>query len=411
MAVQTTSNLTNSITSIYKNRYLDGAQSVKLYDQVAVPYTELGADGKSMDELMRGSTIYVPFLSEMSPGTTAISQTADVTPQTLVDDTNSVTTTSIGEALQWSQQLEIQVYTDYTAKAYEAVGKNAMESIEILAYKAALAGTWVERAAARASLDAGTVSHRASDAIFRKYDGMMQSLKVPGYVDADGGSIWTAIMHPYVYHDISESGNVNAIGAFQNSSIHLNWELGQIGRFRLLSSPYAKVFGAAGADNASNWADLLGAAVTPLATTYTSTNTATNSAYGLFNWVGSEETSTLTDAGTFYPKNEPVKYVSGSTGTSVTIIGQGSNGGFKYSHTTSEYARNADSVYPVLFAGPKSLVKVFATNVGENGMTVGPKVDGLLDQFNSLGWKYYGGYGIISQNYLLRFECSTSYEA
>ena len=130
------------------------------------------------------------------------------------------------------------------------------------------------------------------------------------------------------------------------------------------------------------------------------------SAYGLFLWLGTEETST-----TFYPTNEPVKYISGSTGTTITVLGGGSNGGIKYAHTTAEYMRNADSVYPVLFAGPRSLVKVFATNVGEYGMTVGPKVDGLLDQFNSLGWKYYGGYGRVSENYLLRAEFSTSYEA
>lgn len=406
MPVQTTSNLTNSVTSIYKEKYLDGAKQVRLYDQIAVPYTELGADGKSMDELMRGSTIYVPFLSDMTPGVTAISQTADITPQALVDDTNSVTTTSRGEALQWSQQLEIQAYTDYTAKAYERVGQNAMESIEILAYTAALGGSWVERAAARASLDAGTASHRASDSIFRKYDAMMQSLKVPGYVDENGQTVWTAIMHPYTFHDIQESGNVNALGVYQQSGIHLNWELGQIGRFRLLSSPYAKVFGAAGADNASNWSELLAANVSALGTTITTTSTGTNTAYGLFLWIGTEETST-----TFYPQNEPVKYISGASGTSVTILGGGANGGLRYGHTTSDYMRNADSVYPILFAGPRSLVKVYATNVGEFGQTVGPKVDGLLDQFNSLGWKYYGGYGRVSENFLLRGEFSTSYEA
>lgn len=406
MTVQTTSNLSNSITSIYKEKYLDGTKQVKLYDQIAVPYTDLGSDGKSMDELMRGSTIYVPFLSDMQPGTTAISQTADVTPQTLVDDTNSVTTTSLGEALQWSQQLTIQAYTDYTAKAYERIGQNAMESIEILAYKAALAGTWVERAAARASLDAGTVSHRASDSIFRKYDGMMQSMQVPGYVDGDGAQVWSAIMHPYTFHDISESGNVAEIGVLANTQIHLNWELGQIGRFRLLSSPYAKVFGAAGADNATSWADLIATATKALDTSIYVTNTATNCAYGLFNWLGTEET-----ASTFYPMNEPVKYISGASGTTVTILGRGSNGGVRFPHTTSEYMRNADSVYPILFAGPRSLVKVFATNVGEYGQTVGPKVDGLLDQFNSLGWKYYGGYAIVSENWLVRGEFSTSYEA
>ena len=404
MAVQTTTNLSNSVTNIYKNRYLDGAKSIALYDQIAIPYTELGADGKSMDELMRGSTIYVPFLSSMTPGVTAISQTADVTPQTLVDDTNSVTTTSRGEALQWSQQLEIQAYTDYTAKAYQEVGENAMKSIEILAWTAALAGTWVERTAARASLDAGTASHRASDSIFAKYDGMLQTLKVPSYVDGEGQPFWTAIMHPFAFHDIRESGNVKAIGDLANPGIHLNWELGQIGRFRILSSAYAKVFGAAGADAASNVATTLNGDVAALAASIIVDASIANHSTSIFGWIGTEETGS-----TFYPTNEPYKYVSGTT--TAVIIGGAANGGLIYAHDDGTAVRNADSVYPILFAGPRSLVKVYASNVGEFGMTVGPKVDGLLDQFNSLGWKYYGGYGVVSENYLLRYECSTSYEA
>lgn len=406
MAIQTTANLTNSITSVYKGKYLDGAASIKLYDQIAIPYTELGSDGKTMDQLMAGSDIKVPFLSDMAPGTAAISQTADVTPQTLSDATSTVSTTSRGEALQWSQQLEIQVYTDYTAKAYEKVGMNAMETIETLAINAALAGSWVERAAARASLDAGTPGHRASDSLFRKYDAMMQTLRIPGYVGEDGQTFWTAIMPPFVFHDISESGNVNAIGAVAQPTIHLNWELAQIGRFRILSSPYAKVFGAAGADNATNVDGTLAEARAPLAgTVKTSADHSANAAKGLFWWIGTEETGA-----TFYATNEPVRVLSAST-TTLTILGQGANGGLRFAHDAGASIRNADSVYPILFAGPKSLVKVFATDVGEYGQTVGPKQSGLLDQFNSLGWKFYGGYGRVSENYLLRYECSTSYEA
>jgi N4-gp56 family major capsid protein len=406
MAIQTTSNLSNSITNVYKGKYLEGAKAIRLYDQFATPYNEIGADGKTMDQLMQGTTIYVPFLSDMSPGSSAISQTTDVTPQTLTDATATVTHTSRGEALQWSQQLTIEAYTDYTARAYEKVGMNAMETIETLAIEAALAGTWVERATARASLDAGTASHRASDAIFRKYDAMLQMLRAPGYVAEDGTSVWSAAMHPFVFHDISESGNVNAIGAYQQAGIHLNWELGQIGRFRLLSSPYAKVFGAAGADNGTSVATTITPEETALSTSIvTAADVSANAAYGLFWWLGTEET-----ASTFYPTNEPLKVISAS-GTTVTILGTGPNGGLRYTHAAASAVRNADSVYTILFGGPQSMTKVFATDVGEYGMTVGPKQTGLLDQFNSLGWKFYGGYGRISEHRLLRYECSTSYEA
>jgi hypothetical protein len=64
-----------------------------------------------------------------------------------------------------------------------------------------------------------------------------------------------------------------------------------------------------------------------------------------------------------------------------------------------------------VFGGPKSLAKVYQPSVGEFGMPVGPKKDGILDQFWTLGWKFYGQYGIISQNRILRAEVTVDGES
>jgi len=403
---QTTTNLSSSIQTVYLQKYLMGVRSMRVYDQLAVDYTTF-AGGKTMDELMRGSAVQVNFLSRMQPGITAINQTQDVTPQRLYDAVASVTPTSRGEALAWSQQLEIQVYNDYTANAYEAVGMNAQESIELLAQAAALQGSWVERAVARASLDAGTSTHRATDAIFRKYQAMFETLRIPGFLTEGGeNNVFSAIMHPFVFHDISEGGNVDSIGLYQDKGIHLNFELGQIGPFRLVSTGYAKVFGAAGADNGTNVATTLNGDVAPLSTTFvTASDVSSNVAAGLFWWLGMEET-----ANTHYATNEPVRPLSASTVT-ITAMGSAANGGVLYGHSSGEPVRNADSAYTICFGGPQSLVKLYATDVGADGEVVGPNKTGLLEQFNTLGWKYYGGYGRISENRLLRYECSVSYEA
>jgi len=408
MAIQTTSNLTNSITTLYRKKYIDGVNQVRLYDQIAVPYDQVGSDGKTMQELMQSSTIYVPFLSEMAPETSAISQVADVVPQTLTDTTLSATWTSRIGALQWAQQLEIEAYTDYTAKAHERIGQNASESIEALAIAAALAGSLVTRTAARISLDAGTPSHRASDSIFRKTAGIFQSLRAPGFMDDSGAlSTYMAIMHPFCFHDISESGNVDVIGQYLDKGIHLNWELGQIGNFRLVSSPYAKVFQGAGVNCSAGDVDSdLNGAVSPLATTLVTTdNVAASVSYGLFWSVGTAETGD-----TFYPGNEQVRPISASTYT-ITFAGSGPNGGLRFAHVDATDVRNNDSVYTILFAGPQSLVKVYATDVGEFGQIVGPKQTGLADQFTSLAWKFYGGYNRWGETRLMRYEVSTSYEA
>jgi hypothetical protein len=65
-------------------------------------------------------------------------------------------------------------------------------------------------------------------------------------------------------------------------------------------------------------------------------------------------------------------------------------------------------VYPVLYGGPGSLVKVFASEVGEFGQVIGPKEDGLANQWQSLAWKFYGGYGRVAENRLARGEYSSS---
>jgi hypothetical protein len=118
--------------------------------------------------------------------------------------------------------------------------------------------------------------------------------------------------------------------------------------------------------------------------------------------LGTEET-----ASTHYPKNERIWIVSYTTSV-VTFVGEGANGGLRFDHPITDVCRNAYSVYPIVFGGPQSLAKVYQPEIGEFGMVVGPKVDGLLDQFVSLGWKFYGGYGRIAENRLIRAEVSSS---
>ncbi len=403
MTVETTSTLTNSLRGRYKDTYMEAAKRQRVYDQIAIP-----VPGLSMDEAARGTSVTVPFLSGMTPGTTTISQVADVTPQILVDATASVSPTSRWGALQWSELLDIQVYTDYAQQRMEKLGEDQVITVEQLAIDVALAGAWVERAnATRGNLDAGTASHRASDSVFRKMDGQMQAMRVPGYLNDSGeANTWAAIMTPYLFHDISESGNVDAIGLYQDRGIHLNWEVAQIGNFRLVSSAFAKTFFGAGAANASDASTTLSADAARFATTVTTADDkASESASGLFLNIGTEETGT-----SFFADNEQVK-LSSASGTTLTIIGSGENEGFRYAHADATAVNNNDSVYTIVFGGPASLVKVFVPSIGEFGEVVGPKESGILKQFASVGWKFYGNYGLLTENRIVRGEYSTSYEA
>ena len=405
MTVQTTSNLSNSLRTQYVADYLDRVYGQRLYDQLAAPIP-----GISPEQAIQGATVQVDYLSSMSLGTSTISQTADMTPQILYDATASSSVTSRGEALQWSENLDIQVYTDYAMRRIAKLADNAIESIEVLANAAATQGTFVERAAARASLDAGTASHRASDAFFRKMHGQLLSLKIPGFInDMMEANVWAAIMHPKVFHDISESGNVDAIGTYQEKGIHLNFELGQIGPFRLVVSPNAKVFFGAGSANASTFVTSMATATSPLNVAFTLTDTPTN-ATACFNvpfTIGTLETGS-----THYPMNEQIIISSAVTDTVCdTFVGTGENGGLRFAHAATDTIVNSDSVYTIVLGGPQSLYKLYAPSVGEFGQVVGPKTSGLAEQFSSIAWKFYGGYGRLTENTILRGEFSTSYEA
>lgn len=397
--MSTTSTLSNSVRGRYLDNYADAVMSRRLYDQICEPITS------DMEKLQRNTSITVPFLSGMSVGSSAISESVDITPQTLRDATASISPSSRAEGIQDSELLLLQNYTDYGARRFEVLANNMVETVEAYSLETIMAGSIVTRAAARASLDAGTSGNRLSDSTFAKAQRYHQGLKMPlakGVV-GDGGSL-LAITHTDAYYDLRTGGNVVSIAQYQDKSIILNGELGFLDGYRIVSSPWAKVFGGAGADNASNAATTLDSAANALDKTITVAS-GTNCDSGAYLTIGTEETGS-----TFYPMNERV-FVSDVSGTTVTIVGEGPNGGLKYDHASGTAVRNADSVYPVIFASPKSIAKAYAGEIGEFGEVVGPYRDGNAEQFVNLFWKWYGGFAIINEAWLVRAEVSSSLDA
>jgi hypothetical protein len=83
----------------------------------------------------------------------------------------------------------------------------------------------------------------------------------------------------------------------------------------------------------------------------------------------------------------------------------------RFDHPVGAAVSNDDNVATVVFGGPESLMKVYDPQVGEFGEVVGPKKEGLLDQFVSLGWKWYGQYARPIENRILRYEVSLGRDA
>ena len=393
--------LTNSVRAQYIEAYLNGAAPARLYDQLSTPVPNNG-------EMAHGSSVNVPFLSDMSPGTSAISEIADIIPQALRDATAQITLTSRGEATQVSEKALLTTFTPYQAEMAKRVGLNMMETVDSLARDAATQGSLLFRdSASRITLDAGSTSNRADEATLMNASGRLQTLKVPGFVDpVNGQESWAAITHPLVFHDILRSGNVLSIAQYQNQRILLNHELGSVHGFRLVVSPWAKVFIGAGAAHAKTVATEVKNDVNALSKTLVASLTSSVENGAFLNVI-----DTLESGDTHVSTNERVKYVSHSGGTTITFVGEGANGGLRFSHVGgTALLTNNDSAYTIVLGGPMSLAKVYSPEVGEFGQIVGPKRDGLVDQFVTLGWKWYGGYGRFRENGLARVEVSVSAE-
>lgn len=403
MPMNDTTQLSNSQYAMFDKMYADQVWYSRAYDRFA---EDVGPD---MRRFIQGTQIIFPFISKMNIGTATMSEENDVIPQALLDAQIAKTPTSRGEVLQQSELMKIRAWTDdFESTIFELIGENAAESIDLVAQNAALQGNVVVRAAARASLDAGTAGNRLTDAEFDKAGNMLLEFKVPRFVGAgevyDPAGDYFAMCHADSFYDLRTGGNIVSIAQYQNQGIIMNNELGYKAPFRIVCSPWAKVFGGAGADNGTAVATTLSAAANKLATTIVVAS-ATNITVGRYITIGTEETGS-----THYETNERVRVVSAS-GTTVTIHGAGANGGLRHNHASGVAVRNADSVYPVVFGSAGSLKRWYDPNTGPYGKIVGPKVTGNLDQWESVGWKWYGNYARLVESHIIRGEYSSSLDA
>jgi N4-gp56 family major capsid protein len=407
MAIQTTSNLSNAVGTRYTTKYQEAAAAVRLYDQLAMPISAPQFELETRRGL--GTTYTFNFLSDMSPASQTVSEDSDIALQVLRDATATMTPTSLADGMKWSQLLDLQAYTDYVASRAAVLGKNMMEGVDAKAKNAALQGSLVSRYVARASLDAGTAAHNWTEAAIWSAMSKAESLKLPSFVDFRGRKMYMAIAHTDAYYDLFHGGNIVSAAIYGGlpGSTLLNGELGEIANCKLIISPNAKVFGGAGLDHGTSMNTGTGynlsAAASALDTTINVT-TATNIASGRFLTIGTEET-----ANTHYETNERVSHVSGTTAS--VIVGEGANGGIRYDHPVTDFVINNDSVYPVAYGSPNSLVKVFAQEVGEFGELVGPTKTGSVEQWTTLAWKWFGGYARMAENTIIRGEYSSSLDA
>jgi N4-gp56 family major capsid protein len=395
--ITTTTQLSDSLRAQYESDYVEAALPIRTYDQIAEP---LPGD-LSMADITKGSSVVVPFLSDLAPSDTAISQTVDIDPVTFEDTTTSISPTSRANYVKTSEQLMNQAYTNFGSAYYKRVGENMMESVDLIAKDVAIGCSLVRYGShgSRSTLDAGTADDLLTMGMFAYAGTVLNTMRAPMF-DTLTGTKGVAIVHPFAWADFCQADTKwIAAAEYQDKSMILNWEAGEVLGFKVIVSPYAKVLWGAGVANASAIATTTTAASKALdKVIYATVNTDMH--VGDHIMIGTIESST-----TFYGTNEYATIISVSSLT-IGVVGMGHNGGLRYAHASGATISNADNVAAVIFAGKGSLKKIYDTNTGEFGTVVGPYLDGAVRQWANLGWKWRGNYGRISESWLLRQECA-----
>jgi N4-gp56 family major capsid protein len=390
MAVTTTSVLTNSVQAKYQAAYIMAVKTMLYYDQLSYVVEKAN--------MIKGSSIKVPFLFDLPPNVTAVSQTSDITPRTFTDKLFTVTPDLYGDAVQLSEKLRRTAFTDVEKGAAELVGRQAGKSVDYLARTAATQGTWVGyggSATSRSTCDAS--NDQISYADFITSNAFLSDMGAEPIANGK----FTAVLGQPVLKDILEDSVIQAIGSYQKGEILLNGEIGSIAGSKIVVTNWSKRFYGAGAANDSIATTVATTAIVPGDVTFAA---AADTSISVGDWLtfGSIESST-----TEYPETELVQLVGGSSGA-WQIVGGGSNGGFKFAHAIGDSIKDNDTVHAVCFYGKNSIGKVFAPDTGALGKVLPPKTTGMLDQFMSLPWKAFVGYARVAENRMRRLEVATS---
>jgi len=220
-----------------------------------------------------------------------------------------------------------------------------------------------------------------------------------------GGGL-AAIMRNAVIADLAENSSIILLGQYRDSAPEtvLMGEVGaHMSGVRLIVSDVAKIY-QGGGENQLSSVEYLNDPVVAGGTSIAVSSALTGMATGDYVCVGSRETTSVE-----YTNSETVWMASsGATTAWVAISGGAPNGGFIYDHSSDASVAVAKQVHGVVVFGAKALMKVHDSAIGANPQLLPPKVDGLLDQWDSAQWRWYGGFGRWAENRLYRLEVGSN---
>lgn len=194
----------------------------------------------------RGSTVKFWFTSDLAAQTTALTENADVTPQSIGDSSVDVTITEYGAAVGYTRKVAGTDMMEVDMDVAKANANQAIDSYELLARNALMANTQVvfgNGAANQAAIDA-TDTLKATD--IRKIVANMRNASVPTIADEK----YLGIVSPFTSIDLrEETGDAAWITSknYQDDTGIKNGFIGTFGGVMFYETPRVALLADAGA--------------------------------------------------------------------------------------------------------------------------------------------------------------------
>ena len=372
-----------------------------IYAQSPITYVPAGGvlrDGQGF------SSLRIPFYHRLLPANTTRSELTDISPVTFVDSQVTINPSLYGNAVQLSLKVQKESANDVFQIAAKLVAENAAESIDYVARSVAIAGRAFELANGTART---AVADPLTPGMLYNAAGYLASApKLDGGLNAPTiGQGLAAVMRNAVIADLAENSSIILLGQYRDSAPEtvLMGEVGaHMSGIRLVVSDYAKIFHGAGSSfGTASSAETLANAVTAGASTIevSSVLDGVGSGYVCLGTIETTANGEQTNVETIWVA---------SSGVGIAISGGAPNGGLVYDHSSDAAVTAHRQVHAVVVVGARALMKIHDSAIGANPQLLPPKVDGLLDQWDSAQWRWFGGFGIRAQNGLYRMEVASN---
>lgn len=405
MAITQVSDMGDSVKTRYEKAYLlHGDQNPGVWGQFVSwqkPVSE-GGDG--------GSSFEYPVYDAGVPLQDAISETADITPQTMDDGNISVTPAEYGGSFSTTKKLRYQAHTNLP----EVVGKKSAAqrviSIDRILRRAAVGhgSTYPTNTVHIDGSLAMTSLTSTTDNVTYAFLMNLGSEAASMGLEPFKGMGYVAPIHPTLANDILQLTEFKTVGYYQDSAnLYSPWGRPfTLGNITFIPTPRGKLYLGAGGNATSGSDDVTTEAISVGGTTVKVTQATLGAAVG--DYVTLEVPETEATAPTAKTEQGQVISIANTNDLTVRFNGANEDWGARFAHDSGAHVTVCYNVAAIPLLGMDSIMGVYGSDCGPYGKTIVKlgELD-ILGRFSYYSWYWYGGVTAVTKRIVLG-KCAVS---